>query len=182
MLSSQISYGNTRHFQMRNAEQSYRKHTEYMNTRKPSLTDLEDLLTGKKERELFRAGQVPLMIAKPGASHEETIQELENVRRESLSSVPPTALELRTAASASAKINEVRAQQAVDRAAERQIELEVDHLNKIEIQSREAATEPEYGKLVRRRQYELAVSKYAYQAEFKKRGFEPEQPSFFRIA
>lgn len=181
MLLSQISYGNTRHFQMRNAEQSYRKHAEYMNTRKPSMSDLEDLLTGKKERELFKAGQVPLMIAKPGASHEEVIQELESVRRESLSSVPPTALGLRTAASASAKINEVRAQQAVDRAAERQIELEVHKLNKHESSSKEA-TGPEFGKMVRQRQYELAVSKYSYQAELKKRGFEPEKPGFFRIA
>jgi len=153
-----------------------------MNTRKPSQTDLEDLLTGKKERELLRAGQVPLMIRKPGTSHEETIHELENIRRDSLSSMPPTALDLRTAASASAKINEVRAQQAVDRTAERQIELEVTKLEKTETPSKFQVTEPEREKQVRRQQYEMAASKYAYQAELKKRGFQPEQPSFFRIA
>lgn len=182
MLLSQISYGNSRHYQLRNAEQSYRKSSEYMNARKPSRTELEDLLTGKAERELLRAGQVPLMVRKPGSSHEETIRELENVRSESLSSMPQTELDVRTAASAAAKINEVRAQEAVDQAAERQIEQEVSRLENAPISPKGQLPELDLQKMIRRRQYETAASKYAYQAELKMRGFQPEQPSFFRIA
>lgn len=182
MLINQLAYGNPRHFQVRNAEQSYRKNADYMNARKPSQTDLEDLLTGKKEFDLMRSGQVPLMIRKPGSSHEETITELENIRKEALSSLPPTTLDYRTAASATAKIREIQSQETLDRVAERQIELAEATVKKNEGSSAIEQSPSEVQNILRRRQYELAASKYAYQAEMKRRGFNLEQPSFFRIA
>jgi len=182
VLINQLAYGNPRHFQLRNAEQSYRKNADYMNARKPSQTDLEDLLTGKKEFDLLRSGQVPLMIRKPGSSHEETITELENIRKEALSSLPPTTLDYRTAASATAKIREIRSQDMLDRVAETQIELAEATLDKNERSFSNEHSLSEQQTIQRRRKYELAASKYAYQAEMKRRGFQIEQPSFFRIA
>lgn len=207
-----------RAMQRRDAGDAYRKQAEYFQAKQPSLSELEDLLLGKKEREpenpetaaAVREFQQlestnnkannmadikgPSIAVQTISGHtpERTIELLEKVKSSALAPPEPTSQDLRVAASASAKIQQVQSQITLNQGAARQIEYEV----KKQIEDEAAVfnrsvpsdfqspkiTEADLEKLQKKRLKEQAIAKYSYQVHLKRYGFTDQQPSFFRIA
>lgn len=207
-----------RAIQRKDAGDAYRRQAEYFKPKAPTLADLEDLLLGNKEKEKESAevsaavreyqqiehnstkSQSMFDIKGPsipvqtigGPTPEKTIELLEKVRSSALTPSEPTPQELRVAASASAKIQQVQAQITLNEEAKRQIEIEVKGQMEDEaaVFNRSSQTdfqtpkvlEVDMENILKRRVKEQAIAKYAYQVHLKRFGFTDVQPSFFKIA
>lgn len=207
-----------RAMQRKDAGDAYRKQTEYFQPKTPTLSDLEDLLLGNKEREpetpevsaavrefqqlenTNSRTQHIVDIKAPstsvqtigGPTHEKTIELLEKVRGSALALAEPTPQDLRVAASATAKIQQVQAQIMLNKEANRQIDIEVKrHIeNEAAIYNRSVQSdfqspkvlEVDLSNLQKKRLKEQAIEKYSYQVHLKRFGFTDQQASFSRIA
>ncbi|WP_053590596.1 hypothetical protein [Bacillus sp. FJAT-22090] len=207
-----------RAIQRKDAGDAYRRQAEYFKPKVPTLSELEDLLLGNKERELdspevsaavrefqqiesaTSKQQNILDIKGPslsvqtigGPTPERTIELLEKVRSSALEPANPSPQDVRIAASATAKIQQVQSQITLNQEANRQIELEV----KRQIEDEAAVfnrsvqadfqspkvLEEDLENLQKKRLIEQAIAKYSYQVQMKRNGFTDMQPSFFRIA
>lgn len=206
-----------RTLQRKDAGDAYRRQAEYFQPKVPSLEELEDLLLGNKEREP-EAPEVSaairefqqlenvnnrttnmLEIKGPGtpvqtiAGHtlEKTVELLEKVRSNALADAKPTPQDLRVAASASAKIQQVNGQITLHEEANRQIAMEV----KQQLEDEAAVSnhtlpdnpspktiQEDLQSIQKKRLKENAIAKYSYQVHLKRYGFSDLEPSFFRIA
>lgn len=202
-----------RAMQRKDAGEAYRKHAKYFQPKVPSLTELENLLLGNKEREeetpevsaaIKEFQQLEGANGRPvkgpgtpvqtigGPTPEKTIELLEKVRSSALAPVKPTPQDLRVAASATAKIQQMQSQITLNQEANRQIKLEVKKQKEDEaavfnrsilsdFQSPKVLKE-DLENLQKKRLKEQAIAKYSYQVHLKRYGFTSQQPSFFRIA
>ncbi|MEI4768980.1 hypothetical protein WAX74_04815 [Psychrobacillus sp. FJAT-51614] len=207
-----------RAIQRKDAEDAYRRQAAYYKPKVPTLSELENLLLGNKERELdspevsaavrefqqiervnnqkqnileIKGPSIPVQTI-GGPTPEKTIELLEKVRSFALESPDPTPQDLRVAAGATAKIQQVQSQITLNQEANRQIELEVKRQMEDEatvfnrsVQSdfqSPKVLEEDLEKLQKKRLIEQAIAKYSYQVHLKRNGFGDMQPSFFRIA
>ena len=136
-----------RAMQRKDAGEAYRKHAKYFQPKVPTLSELENLLLGNKEREEETPevsaaikelqqleGANSRLIKGPstavqtigGPTPEKTIELLEKVRSSALAPVEPTPQDLRVAASATAKIQQTQSQITLNQEANRQIKVEVN--------------------------------------------------------
>ncbi|MEK3978834.1 hypothetical protein MKY37_07005 [Psychrobacillus sp. FSL K6-2836] len=201
-----------RAFNRKDVGQAYRKNAAYYEPKKnPTLAELEDLLLGNKEKESVSAemnvaikeyqqiekNKNMLDIKGPtlpvqtigGPTPEKTIELLEKVRSSALATDEPTPQDLRLAANATAKIQNVQSQITLNQEATRQIELEAKRQREDEaaVSNRSVQSDFQSPKVLsenlqKRRFIEQAIAKYAFQVHMKKYGFTDQQPSFFRIA
>lgn len=189
--------------QRHNAGDAYRKQAEYFQPKVPTLSELEELLLGNKERQAdtstnqstsmldIKGPSIPVQTI-GGPTLEKTVELLEKVRSTALAPAQPTPEDLRVATSASAKIQRVNAQISLNMEANRQIDLEVKQQLEEEasISNRSVPSEfqsPEQlqedlENLQKKRWKEQAIEKYSYQVNLKRYGFADLEPSFFRIA
>ncbi|WP_391119824.1 hypothetical protein [Psychrobacillus sp. L3] len=135
-----------RAMQRKDAGEAYRKHATYFQPKVPSLSELENLLLGNKEREeetpevsaaVKEFQQLEGANSRPtkgpsttvqtigGPTLEKTIELLEKVRSSALVPVEPTPQDVRVVASTTAKIQQVQSQIMLNQEANRQIKLEV---------------------------------------------------------
>lgn len=211
-LSNQLSNVEERKraLQRREAGDAYRKQAEYYRPKLPTLSELEELLLGNKEREPEKP-EVSAAIREfqqlesgnikgPGtpiqqiAGHtlEKTIELLEKERSTALESPNPTQKDMLVSTSASAEIQQVKAQITLNEVAKRQIEQEANRqkADEAEVFNRSVQTdfqtpkvlEEDMENLQKKRLIEQAIAKYSYQVHLKRYGFTDQQPSFFRIA
>lgn len=207
-----------RAMQRKDAGDAYRKQAEYFHPKVPSLSELEDLLLGNKEKEpetpevsaaVREFQQLESANGKAQNMHEikgpstsvqtigghtleRKIELLEKVRSSALASAEPTPQDLRVAANATSKIQQVQSQITLNQEANRQIELEAKKQTEDEaavfnrsvpsdFQSPKMFKE-DLGNIQKKRLKEQAIAKYSYQVHLKRYGFADQQPSFFRIA
>ncbi|SES02161.1 hypothetical protein [Psychrobacillus sp. OK032] len=189
-----------RMLQRQNAGNAYRKTAEYLQPKVPTQSELEELLLGKKERELdmpssgktnmldIKGPSIPVQTI-GGPTLEKTVELLEKVRSTALAPAKPTPEDLRVAASASAKIQRVNAQITLNMEASRQIALEVKQQleDEASISNRSVPSDLQSPKMLqedlqKKRLKEQAIAKYSYQVHLKRYGFADLEPSFFRIA
>lgn len=176
-------------FQRKDVELAYRKNAQfYQPKKKPSLTELEDLLLGNKEILDIKGPSVPVQTI-GGPTPEETIELLEKVRSTALADTDPTPQDLRTAATATAKIQSVQSQITLHHEAARQIEIEAKRQREDEAAISNRSVQFDYQppgvrseNIQKRKFIEQAIAKYSHQVHLKKYGFTDQQPSFFRIA
>ncbi|MFF2753316.1 hypothetical protein ACFVR1_06110 [Psychrobacillus sp. NPDC058041] len=135
-----------RAMQRKDAGEAYRKHAKYFQPKVSTLSELENLLLGNKEREeetpevsaaikefqqLEGANNRPIkgpstpVQTIEGPTPEKTIELLEKVRSSALAPAEPTPQDLHVAASATAKIQQNQSQITLNQEANRQIKLEV---------------------------------------------------------
>ncbi|TQR20786.1 hypothetical protein [Psychrobacillus vulpis] len=203
-----------RALQRKDAGDAYRKHAEFFFPKAPSLSELEDLLLGNKEREPetpevsaavrefqqleksnnmldIKGPAIPVQTI-GGPTLEKTIELLEKVRSSALAPAEPTPQDLRVAASASAKIQQVQSQIKLNQIANSQIETELIKQKEDEasVLNRSVPSdfqspkvlEEDLENLQKKRLKEQAIAKYSYQVHLKRYGFTDQQTSFFRIA
>lgn len=201
-----------RAFQRRDVGQAYRKNAEfYQPKRNPTLAELEDLLLGKKEKEMdspevsaavkefqqleknksmldIKGPAIPVQTV-GGPTPEKTIELLEKVRSSALALDTPSPQDLRIAANATAKIQTMQTQITLNQEAARQIEVEAKRQKEDEaaVSNRSVLYDFQSPAVQRediqkKRYIEQAIAKYSYQVQMKKYGFTEQQPSFFRIA
>lgn len=191
-----------RALQRYNAGDAYRKQAEYFQPKVPTLTELEELLLGNKERQPetstnestkmldIKGPSIPVQTI-GGPTLEKTVELLEKVRSNALAPAQPSPEDLRVATSASAKIQRVNAQISLNKEANRQIDLEVKQQLEEEasISNRSVPSDFQSPKLQedlenlqKKRWREQAIEKYSYQVNLKRYGFADLEPSFFRIA
>lgn len=176
-------------FQRKDVGQAYRKNAEFYQPKKsPNLAELEDLLLGNKEILDIKGPSVPVQTI-GGPTPEETIELLEKVRSIALAPANPTPQDLRTAATATAKIQSVHSQITLHQEAARQIEVEAKRQREDEAAISNRSVQYDYQppevrseNVQKRKFYEQAIAKYSHQVHLKKHGFTDQQPSFFRIA
>jgi hypothetical protein len=142
--------------QRKDVSDMYKKQANFFQSKPPTLSDLEDLLTGKMEQDgdteevadavrVFQElekqpkhtlafGNAPI-YAILGSTPEETIQLMEHVRRAALAPVNPTTQDLRIAASATTRIQHAQGEVALNMRKENQIELEVQRQKEIEAEA-----------------------------------------------
>ncbi|MET1014157.1 MAG: hypothetical protein ABWX61_06565 [Paenisporosarcina sp.] len=140
----------------RDVSGTYKKHSDFYQTKTPKLSDLEDLLLGKMEldgdteevadavrvyqeieqqpKHTLAFGTAPIQ-AISGSTPEETIQLLEHVRRAALASAKPTDEDLRIAANASTRIQQAQAQVDLNEIAESQIEFETQRQKEMQFEA-----------------------------------------------
>ncbi|WP_391207333.1 hypothetical protein [Psychrobacillus sp. L4] len=202
-----------RAMQRKDAGEAYRKHATYLQPKVPSLSELENLLLGNKEREeetpevsaaVKEFQQLEGANSRPtkgpstpvqtigGPTPEKTIELLEKVRSSALAPVEPTPQDIRVAASATAKIQQVQTQITLNQEANRQIKLEVKKQKEqeAEVFNHSILSDVDSPKelkenlvnLQKKRLKEQAIAKYSYQVHLKRYGFTDQQSSFFRIA
>lgn len=204
--------------QRKDADDAYRKQAEYFQLKVPSLKELEDLLLGNKEREPeleevteaikefqqlesansnskhmldMKGPSIPVQTI-GGPTLEKTIELLEKVRNTALAPADPSPEDLRVAASASAKIQQVNGQILLNEEANRQIAVEAkkqledeaavfNRSVQSDFQSPKVLKE-DLENLQKKRLREQAIAKYSYHVHLKRYGFMDQQSSFFRIA
>lgn len=183
-----------------NAGDVYRKQAEYFQPKIPTLSQIEELLLGNKERENdtpsspktnmleIKGPSIPVQTI-DGPTLEKTVELLEKVRSTALAPAEPTPEDLRVAASASAKIQRVNAQITLNTEANRQIALEVKQQleDEASISNRSVSSDLSPPKMLqedlqKKRLKEQAIAKYSYQVHLKRYGFADLEPSFFHIA
>lgn len=199
-----------RALQRKEAGDAYRKQAEYYRPKLPTLSELEELLLGNKERvpekpevsaairelqqlesDSIKGPSTPIQqIA--GHTLEKTIELLEKERSHALESPNPTQKDMLVATSASAEIQQVKTQISLNEVAERQVEQEVNRqkADEAEVFNRSSqldfqtpkVLEEDLEKLQKKRLMDQAIAKYSYQVHLKRFGFVDQQPSFFRIA
>lgn len=173
----------------KNADEAYKKNAQYFQPKSnPALDELVDLLTGKKEQQAKPALQQAireLQEATPSypeindlvamASDEEAVDILKRVQQSALSSDNPTAQDLQVAQSAADYI-----------AQNTQITTNSDSIvaaSKENVASvKEEPTEQQYKETIRNRLFEQAASKYQFQIQMARGGFQFDEPIFYQIA
>lgn len=142
--------------QRKDVSDMYKKQAGFSLSKSPTLSELEDLLTGKMEldgdtlevadavrvfqeleqqpKHTLAFGNAPIH-AILGSTPEETIQLMEHVRRAALAPANPTTQDLRVAASASTRIQQAQGEVALNMRAETQIELETQRQKEIEAEA-----------------------------------------------
>lgn len=140
----------------REVSDTYKKHSDFYQSKTPTLSELEDLLLGKMEldgdteevadavrvyqeieqqpKHTLAFGNAPIQ-AISGSTPEETIELLEHVKRAALASAEPSVEDLRLAASASTRIQEAQAQVELNEIAESQIEFEAQRQTEIQYEA-----------------------------------------------
>ena len=136
-------------------------------------------------------GNAPIQ-AISGSTPEETIELLKHVKRAALAPAEPSAKDLRMAASASTRIQIAQAQVDLNEIAESQIEFETRRQKEIQFETMNKTMqvdfqEPQNVQLDQQKQkqlrlFEEAISKYSFHVQMKQKGFQLQQPSFYRIA
>ncbi|MFJ7970020.1 hypothetical protein [Psychrobacillus sp. NPDC096389] len=192
-----------RTLQRHNAGDAYRKQAEYFQPKVPTLSELEELLLGNKEKQPetstnqstsmldIKGPSIPVQTI-GGPTLEKTVELLEKVRSTALAPAQPTPEDLRVAASASAKIQRVNAQISLNMEANRQIDQEVKQQLEDEAAISNRSVPSDYPSpkqlqedlenIQKKRWKEQAIAKYSYQVHLKRYGFADLEPSFFRIA
>jgi hypothetical protein len=192
---------------------TYKKQADFYQSKMPSLSELEDLLLGKMEldgdteevadavrvyqemeqqpKHTLAFGTAPIQ-AISGATLEDTIELLEHVRRASLASAEPSAEDLRTAASATTRIQQAEAQVDLNEMAKSQIEFETQRQKEIHSEATNKSMQVDFQQpqnieedrqnFKKLRLFEEAISKYSFHVQMKEQGFRIQQPSFYRIA
>ncbi|WP_313893255.1 hypothetical protein [Psychrobacillus sp.] len=218
-MSSLISNNEERKraMQRKDAGDAYRKQAEYFQPKTPSLAQLEDLLLGRKEREKetpevraavrefqqieysqqqqslqeIKGPHIPVQTI-GGPTLDNTVALLEKVRSSALAPSVPSTQDLRIAASASAKIQQVHTQITLNEEANRQISNEVQRQveDELAVSNRSVPSDFQSPKVLaddlaeiqKKRFVEQAIAKYSYQVQMTRYGFAEQQPSFFRVA
>ncbi len=180
----------------KNAGEAYKKHAQYYQTKLPSLSDLEALLLGNKEKEAESTdrreaikefqqteNRAPYLSIQAinGHSSEETISLLKKKRSAVLSRTPVTVKDLQVVATASSRIQHEQSQIVLNELASAQVEQE---WRAREVGERQVSQLPplEKGIIQQKMLWEKAIERYSYQVNLKKFGFASMEPSFFRIA
>jgi len=157
--------GRKKLIQRKDASETYKKQSDFFLSKSPSLSELENLLTGKMElegdteeiAETVRAfqeleqqpkhtltfGNTPTH-AILGSTPEETITKLEHVRRAVLASTNPTPQDLGVAATVTNKIRSAEAQIVLNEQAKSQIELETQRQTTIESEVFNRSTQADF--------------------------------------
>ncbi|MDI2587852.1 hypothetical protein OR571_12165 [Psychrobacillus sp. NEAU-3TGS] len=183
-----------------NAGDAYRRQAEYFQPKIPTLSQIEELLLGNKEKVTdtpsnpktniidIKGPSIPVQTI-DGPTLEKTVELLEKVRSTALAPAEPTPEDLRVAASASAKIQRVNAQITLNMEANRQIALEVKQQLEDEASISNGSVPSDLSSpkvlqvdLQKKRLKEQAIAKYSYQVHLKRYGFADLEPSFFHIA
>jgi len=178
----------------RNAESAYGRHIQYNGQNQKTVEDLESLLMGKKEPEIAQParqghqelglGQTKQIALPVGKTLEETIDIWRDVRAEAISEPKPTTADYNLVATASAKIMRTEAQIILHNRAQSEIDIASarEEADTAKMASKELPSDLEREILIMQRRYEKAISSYSFQVLMKEKGFEIDQPSFYKIA
>lgn len=174
----------------KNAETAYVRQAEYNGENQKKLEELEALLTGEKEFESIQLsqktgdGQVQQVTIPVGKTLEETIDLWKDVRAEALSVSEPSTADYRIATTASAKIMQTEAQIALENRARAEVEAGVarEEAEAARMANMNLPSQLEREVLILQKRYEQAISSYSFHVQMKRKGFEIERPSFYKIA
>lgn len=157
--------GRKKLIQRKDASETYKKQSDFFLTKPPTLSDLENLLTGKMEldgdtedvadavrafqeleqqpKHTLAFGNTPTHAIN-GSTPEETIELLEHVRRAALAPANPTSKDLSVAASVTTKIRSAEAQIVLNEQAESQIEIETERQKGLESEVFNRSTQADF--------------------------------------
>jgi hypothetical protein len=181
-------------FKRKFAENAYQRQSKYNGENQKKLSELEALLTGKKEfenmeetRKQFQqlgAGQVKQVAIPVGKTLEETIDLWRNVRSEAISVPEPTSADYQLAAKATSKIHQTEAQITLHDQAKSEIKMAVteDDAEAVEVAFMDLPSEIDRELMKMKKRYEHAISTYSFHVQMKQRGFNIDFPSFYKIA
>lgn len=157
--------GRKKLIQRKDASETYKKQSDFFLSKSPTLSDLENLLTGKMEldgdtediadavrafQELEQQPKHTLAFGNTpthailGSTPEETIAKLEHVRKAALASANPTPQDLGVAASVTTKIRSAEAQIVLNEQAESQIEQETQRQKGLESEVFNRSTQADF--------------------------------------
>lgn len=157
--------GRKKLIQRKDVSDTYKKQSDFFLSKPPTLSDLENLLTGKMEldgdteevadavrafQELEQQPKHTLAFGNTpthailGSTPEETIELLEHVRKAVLAPANPTPQDLSVAATVTTKIRSAEAQIALNEQAESQIELETERQKTIESEVFNRSTQADF--------------------------------------
>ena len=119
-----------------------------------------------------------------GKTLEETIDIWRSVRAEAISEPEPTTTDYQLAATASAKIMRTEAQIMLHNRAQTEIESAtvLEEAESVKMASMELPSALDREVRIMQKRYEQAISSYSFQVHMKLKGFENDQPSFYKIA
>ena len=174
------------------ADEAYKKNAQYFQPKSnPALDELVDLLTGKKEQQAKPALQQAIremQEAAPSdsamndlvandlvANDEEAVDILKRVQQSALSSANPTAQDLQVAQSAADYIAQKTPFTTNSDIATLAPKKNVDSLH---VQP----SEQQYKETIRTRLFEKAASRYQFQIQMARSGFQFDEPVFYQIA
>ena len=169
------------------ADEAYKKNAQYFQPKSnPALDELVDLLTGKKEqqakpalqqaiREMQEAAPSDSAMNDLVANDEEAVDILKRVQQSALSSANPTAQDLQVAQSAADYIAQKTPFTTNSDIATLAPKKNVDSLH---VQP----SEQQYKETIRTRLFEKAASRYQFQIQMARRGFQFDEPVFYQIA
>lgn len=169
------------------ADEAYKKNAQYFQPKSnPALDELVDLLTGKKEqqakpalqqaiREMQEAAPSDSAMNDLVANDEEAVDILKRVQQSALSSANPTAQDLQVAQSAADYIAQKTPFTTNSDIATLASKKNVDSLH---VQP----SEQQYKETIRTRLFEKAASRYQFQIQMARSGFQFDEPVFYQIA
>lgn len=169
------------------ADEAYKKNAQYFQPKSnPALDELVDLLTGKKEqqakpalqqaiREMQEAAPSDSAMNDLVANDEEAVDILKRVQQSALSSANPTAQDLQVAQSAADYIAQKTPFTTNSDIATLAPKKNVDSLH---VQP----SEQQYKETIRTRLFEKAASRYQFQIQMARSGFQFDEPVFYQIA
>ena len=169
------------------ADEAYKKNAQYFQPKSnPALDELVDLLTGKKEqqakpalqqaiREMQEAAPSDSAMNDLVANDEEAVDILKRVQQSALSSANPTAQDLQVAQSAadySAQKTPFTTNSDIATLAPKK------NVDSLHVQP----SEQQYKETIRTRLFEKAASRYQFQIQMARSGFQFDEPVFYQIA
>lgn len=169
------------------ADEAYKKNAQYFQPKSnPALDELVDLLTGKKEqqakpalqqaiREMQEAAPSDSAMNDLVANDEEAVDILKRVQQSALSSANPTAQDLQVAQSAADYIAQKTPFTTNSDIATLAPKKNVDSLNA-------RPSDQEQKETIRNRLFEKAASRYQFQIQMARSGFQFDEPVFYQIA
>ncbi|MBM7698952.1 hypothetical protein [Kurthia huakuii] len=169
------------------ADEAYKKNAQYFQPKSnQALDELVDLLTGKKEqqakpalqqaiREMQEAAPSDSAMNDLVANDEEAVDILKRVQQSALSSANPTAQDLQVAQSAADYIAQKTPFTTNSDIATLAPKKNVDSLH---VQP----SEQQYKETIRTRLFEKAASRYQFQIQMARSGFQFDEPVFYQIA
>lgn len=195
-----------RALQRREMGEAYRKTQQYQSAKNPLLEALENLLSGKTEKELHAEQEKePAQksspnyvadVARSSSSEDETVQILEDVKIAALSSGQPSLQDLRIAARATAQIEEkttgftsinVDALDDLAPFADEDLTVQVPERFQADFAQRDAQNSTLFGKnlesTLMQRTFQKATAKYTQHTEMVKNGYRSfDEPKFSEVA
>lgn len=178
----------------KNAEAAYDRHARYNGENQEVLKELAALLADEggsaattqsdhQPIQTLDAGQVKQVTFPVGKTLEETIDLWRGVRADALSEPEPSTADYQLAATASANIRQTEAQIALEKRAQSEVEAELfqDELQTAGLASDDLPSLDREVFLLQQR-FEQAISSYSFHVQMKRKGFEIERPSFYKIA